>query len=102
MRKELEPLSPTTHGDQIRTLPSVMNLSIPNLNSEAAMVALKDLVSISNGSACTSASYTLSYVLQAMGVKEEEILSALRISWCHLTPEPDWAEVRSRLQLVAG
>jgi cysteine desulfurase len=80
----------------------VVNLSIPNLNSEAVMVGLKDLVSISNGSACTSASYTLSYVLEAMGLPEDEILSALRISWCHLTPDPDWTEIRSRLQLLGS
>lgn len=100
--KELAPLSPLTHGDPAHTLPSVVNLSIPNLNSEAVMVGIKDLVSISNGSACTSASYTLSYVLEAMGLPEDEILSALRISWCHLTPDPDWSEIRSRLQLLGS
>jgi cysteine desulfurase len=96
----LASLSPVLHGDQERVIPTVVNLSIPNLNSEAAMVGLKDLIAISNGSACTSASYTLSYVLQAMGLHEDEILSALRISWCHLTPEPDWSEVCSRLSLL--
>lgn len=85
------------HGDQARVLPHVINLSIKGVNSEAAMVALKDLVAISNGSACTSANYTLSHVLNAMGLPEDEILSALRISWCHLTPEVDWGEVAARL-----
>ena len=96
----LASLSPVLHGEQERVIPTVVNLSIPNLNSEAAMVGLKDLIAISNGSACTSASYTLSYVLKAMGLPEDEILSALRISWCHLTPEPDWKEVCSRLLLL--
>jgi cysteine desulfurase len=93
-------LSPVQHGDQQRVLPTVLNLSIPNLNSEAAMVGLKDLIAISNGSACTSASYTLSYVLKAMGLPEDEILSSLRISWCHMTPEVDWGQVCSRLTLL--
>jgi cysteine desulfurase len=100
LREGRASLSPVLHGDQERVIPTVVNLSIPNLNSEAAMVGLKDLIAISNGSACTSASYTLSYVLQAMGLHEDEILSALRISWCHLTPEPDWSEVCSRLSLL--
>jgi cysteine desulfurase len=98
--KGLAPVLPTLHGEQKKVLPTVVNLSIPNLNSEAAMVGLKDLIAISNGSACTSASYTLSYVLKAMDLPEDEILSALRISWCHLTPEPDWSEVCSRLSLL--
>jgi cysteine desulfurase len=94
----LAPLSPTLHGDQSRVMPNVVNVSIPGLNSEAAMVGLKDLVAISNGSACTSANYTVSHVLKAMNLPEEDILSALRISWCHLTPDVEWAEVVGRIK----
>jgi cysteine desulfurase len=90
-------LGASTHGDQERVLPHVINLSIPGVNSEAAMVALKDLVAISNGSACTSANYTLSHVLKAMGLPDDEILSALRISWCHMTPDVDWDAITTRL-----
>jgi len=100
LMKGLAPSLPVVHGDQKRVLPSVVNLSIPNLNSEAMMVGLKDLIAISNGSACTSASYTMSYVLKAMGLPEAEILSALRISWCHLTPRVDWAMVAERLHVL--
>jgi cysteine desulfurase len=39
----------------------VLNLSFPGIDSEALIVALKDLVAISNGSACTSSSYTPMY-----------------------------------------
>ena len=35
----------------------VLSLSFPGLDSEAVMVTLKDLVAISNGSACTSQRY---------------------------------------------
>jgi cysteine desulfurase len=73
--KAFEELEASIHGDQNRMLPHVINISIRDVNSEAAMVALKDLVAISNGSACTSTNYTLSHVLQAMGLPEEEILS---------------------------
>lgn len=94
----LAPLSPILHGDQSHVMPNVLNVSIRGLNSEAAMVGLKDLVAISNGSACTSASYTVSHVLKAMNLPEAEILSALRISWCHLTPDVEWQDVVGRIK----
>lgn len=83
-------LSPLINGEQSRTLPHVLNLSFPGLDSEAVMVALKDLVAISNGSACTSHSYQPSHVLKAMGLSDKRIEGAIRISWCHMTGEPDW------------
>jgi cysteine desulfurase len=93
----LAPLAPLLNGDPERTLPHVLNLSVPGVDSEAAIVALKDVIAISNGSACTSASYTLSHVLLAMGLPEDRIRGALRLSWCHLTPAVDWGEVCQRL-----
>lgn len=98
MLNAFEELGASIHGDSTRVLPHVVNLSIRDVNSEAAIVALKDLVAISNGSACTSANYTLSHVLQSMGLPEEEILSALRISWCHMTPEVDWKGIVTRIK----
>jgi cysteine desulfurase len=95
---ELASLAPVYHGDPARMMPNVVNVSIPGLNSEAAMVGLKDLIAISNGSACTSANYTVSHVLKSMNLPEEQILSALRISWCHLTPAVDWAQVVTRIK----
>lgn len=65
----------------------VLNVSIPNVNSEAAMVALKGIVAISNGSACTSQNYTSSHVLEAMGLDDQRIDAAIRISWCYMTEE---------------
>lgn len=91
--KALAPLEPVLHGDQSRVIPHAVNLSIPGVDAEAAMVALKGLIAISNGSACTSASYEPSHVLSAMRLSDDEIRSALRLSWCHLTEEPDWVLV---------
>lgn len=85
-------------GDQELALPSTLNIAIPVLDSEAAMLALKDVVAISNGSACTSQNYTASHVLTAMGLQEEQIKGALRSSWCHLTPEVRWGEVVGRIR----
>jgi cysteine desulfurase len=91
--KALTPLSPLLNGEQLRVLPHVLNLSFPGLDSEAVMVALKDMVAISNGSACTSHSYQPSHVLKAMGLSVERIEGAIRMSWCHMTEEPDWRGV---------
>lgn len=88
--KALSSLSPLINGEEARTLPHVLNLSFPGLDSEAVMVALKDLVAVSNGSACTSHSYQPSHVLKAMGLSTERIEGAVRISWCHMTEEVDW------------
>jgi len=84
------------HGEF--SLPNVINISVKGVNSEAAIVAMKDLAAISNGSACTSSSYTASHVLKAMGLEEDEIKGALRISWCHMTREVPWAKIVSRLE----
>jgi len=100
MLEALAPLGPVFNGDQARVLPSTVNLSFPGLDSEAVMLALKGLVAISNGSACTSASYTPSHVLAAMGASETQIAEALRWSWCYLSDEPDWEEVRRAVEVL--
>jgi cysteine desulfurase len=94
----LLPLGAVVHGDPARTLPQVINLTLPGLDSEAVMVAWKETIAVSNGSACTSASYTPSHVLKAMELSDAEIAGALRLSWCHLTPEVDWTAVREAVE----
>lgn len=96
-RKALRQIDHVINGDEQWLIPSTLNVSIPGVDSEAAMVALKDLVSISNGSACTSASYKPSHVLEAMTLPSERIDGALRFSWCHLTGETPWQHVVDRL-----
>jgi cysteine desulfurase len=86
----LRPLDPVVNGDPLRVLPHVLNVSFPGIDAEAAILASKDLVAISNGSACTSSSYERSHVLEAMGLDAGRIDGALRFSWCHLTPDPEW------------
>ena len=89
----LLPLGPILHGDPSRCLPHVLNLSLPGIDAEALMVAWRGLVAISNGSACTSRGHRLSHVLRAMGVPDEEMHGAVRLSWSHATPDPDWHRV---------
>ena len=67
------------------TSPYVLNFSVPGVSSEALMVRLKGIAAVSNGSACTSNSYTPSHVLSAMGLSKEKIAGSIRVSWSHLT-----------------
>jgi cysteine desulfurase len=89
-----EPFGPAINGDSDRTLVNTTNFSLPGLDSEAVMLALKGVVAISNGSACTSQRYEPSHVLTAMGLGEDIVRGALRLSWSHMTPDADWSEVR--------
>ena len=89
----LSPLDPVVNGDPARTLPSILSVSIPNIEAEEAMEALDGIIAISNGSACTSHALACSHVLGAMGLSTERSAGTLRLSWCHLTPEPDWDAV---------
>ena len=92
-----ETLDAVCNGDQQQVLPHVLNLSIPGLDAEAAMMILRDLVAVSNGSACTSSSYEPSHVLAAMGLAPQRAEGALRISWSHEPVRVDWTEVTDRL-----
>jgi cysteine desulfurase len=89
----LEPLKPIINGDIEQSLPHVLNISFPGLDSEALIIALKDVIAISNGSACTSQSYQPSHVLKAMGVADLIVQGAVRLSWSHMTECPDWNKV---------
>jgi len=96
----LNMLNPTYHGDQDKSLPHVINFSVPGLDSEAAVLALKGVAAIANGSACNSRSYSHSHVLSAMGLCEEELEGAIRLSWCHMTGEVPWSEICTALNGV--
>lgn len=94
----LQPLEPVVNGDPERALPHVLNVSFPGVDAEAAILATKDLVALSSGSACNSGSFERSHVLEAMGLDDARVDGALRFSWCHLTPDPNWDELVRRLR----
>jgi cysteine desulfurase len=94
----LTPLRPVFNGDPERTMPHVLNISFAGIDSEALMVALRDEIAVSNGSACTSHSYSPSHVLRAMNLPDQVIEGAIRISWCHQTPPVDWSRVTAAVE----
>jgi cysteine desulfurase len=98
--KALTSIGGVLNGDLKCLMPHVLNISFPGIDSEAAIVALKDHYAISNGSACTSHRYSPSHVLEGMGLDGDRIRSALRISWGHLTPEVDWEDMAKRIAML--
>jgi cysteine desulfurase len=91
------PLGPVYIGEQDQCVANIVNLALPGVDSEAFILATKDLIAISNGSACTSHRYEPSHVLKAMGVDEDLRRGAVRISWNFDSEEPDWSAVVDRL-----
>ena len=83
-----------------RSIASTLNLSFPGLDSEAIMLALKPLIAVSNGSACTSHNYTSSHVLTAMHLPADRVRGAVRLSWSHLTGIVPWAEVAATISTM--
>jgi len=80
--------------------PFVLNFSVPGVNSESLMVALKGIAAVSNGSACTSSSYTPSHVLTAMGLSEDRINGAIRISWSGMLEKLPVMEIMAKIEQV--
>jgi len=78
----------------------VINFSVTGVDSEAVMVALKDVAAVSNGSACTSQSYSPSHVLEAMDLPQDAVTGAIRMSWSHLTPDVDWPLLAARIDAL--
>ena len=97
----MKDLSGQLNGNEKYLLGNCINFSIPGVDAEAFMLTTKDLISISNGSACTSSTYEPSHVIKAMNNNESIIKGAVRISWCHLTEDKiPVEEIKERLQNI--
>lgn len=79
--KAVEGLKYTLNGDQDHCLPSTINISFHGVDAEGVFLAVKEDYAFSNGSACNSGSHAPSYVLTAMGLDENRVSEAVRISW---------------------
>ena len=85
--KLMKSLNGNLNGDEKYLLGNCINFSVPNVDAEAFMLTTKDLISVSNGSACTSSTYEPSHVIKAMTNDQDKLKGAIRISWCHLTDD---------------
>ena len=96
----LRPLGIELNGAEAWMVPHIVSFHVPGVDSEALMVLWKDEVAVSNGSACTSASYTPSHVLTAMKLSETAVAGTVRMSWSHETTLPDLQSLAGRLALA--
>lgn len=79
--RQLEQVEHYVNGDLVSSMPNCLNVSFPGIDSEALMLALRGELAVSNGSACTSADYRPSHVLEAMKLDDRRLSSAIRLSW---------------------
>jgi len=63
----------------LERLPGNLNICFPGVESEALIIALTDEVAVSSGAACTTSAVEPSHVLKAIGLKDEDIHSSIRI-----------------------
>jgi cysteine desulfurase len=84
-------------------VPHTLNLSFPGCRADALLMNL-DLagVACATGSACSSGSLLPSPVLQAMGVPEEVLHSAMRFSLSPLLTDAEVEEAARRVAAVVG
>ena len=80
------------NGDEKERYKGNLNISFAFVEGESLMMAIKD-IAVSSGSACTSASLEPSYVLHALGIKDDLAHSSLRIGFGRFTTfeEVDYA-----------
>ncbi len=76
------------NGDLENRIPGNLNISFAYVEGEGLMMGIKSL-SVSSGSACTSASLEPSYVLRALGVEEELAHTSIRFGFGRFTTEQD-------------
>ena len=69
------------NGHPTERLPNNLNVSFPGLDAETLLLALDRAgISASSGSACTSGSIEPSHVLTAMGLADDRVRSAVRLT----------------------
>ena len=76
------------NGDVDNKVSNILNISFAYVEGESLIMALKD-IAVSSGSACTSASLEPSYVLRALGRKDELASSSIRFSFGRFTSDDD-------------
>ena len=86
------------NGDLNNKVPNILNISFNFVEGESLIMGLKD-IAVSSGSACTSASLEPSYVLRALGRKDELAHSSIRFSFGRFTSDDD---VNNTLDILAN
>ena len=80
------------NGSMANRLPNNLNVSIPDVDSKALLMATRR-VAVSSGSACASSTLTPSHVLQALGTSDTEQHTAIRFGVGRFNTEEEIDEV---------
>jgi cysteine desulfurase len=75
----------TLNGGQADALPNIINVSFEHVSSDSLIIALREQLAVSSGSACNSGAIEASHVLRAMGIEGDRLYGAIRISWGRYT-----------------
>lgn len=87
--------------DPEKSSPHILNVSFLGVKGEVLVHSLEEHgIYVSTGSACSSRKNVYSHVLKAMGLKEEEVESAIRFSLSPYNTQEDIDFVISRLKQV--
>lgn len=99
LRERAQPIR--INPEEGTTLPHTLNLSFPGCAADILLMKL-DLagVACSTGSACSSGSLLPSPVLQAMGVSNDRLRSAMRFSFSPFLTEAEVADAANRVANV--
>jgi cysteine desulfurase len=89
------------NGYEPDRLPHMTNLSFAGVDHDELLAAMSD-IAVSTGSACTSASLEPSYVLRALGVRNELAFSSLRFALGRRNTEEEVDLVIDRLACTIG
>lgn len=86
------------NGDQKQRLPHNLNITIPGVENKALIHILKDKLSFSTGSACTTTEVKPSHVITALGYDEQRAYSSIRFGLGRFTTEE---EITKTIEVVS-
>ncbi|MEW6297453.1 MAG: IscS subfamily cysteine desulfurase [Thermodesulfobacteriota bacterium] len=85
------------NGHPTQRLPGNLNLSFSYIEGESFLMALNQEIALSSGSACTSATLEPSYVLKALGLRDEQAHASIRFGLGRFNTEDEVAYVIDRV-----
>jgi cysteine desulfurase len=85
------------NGHATLRAPHNLNISVDGVEAEALLLGVRDVVALSTGSACSSATLERSHVLTALGLDADRVGSSLRLGLGRDTTEAEVAVVGDAL-----
>ena len=89
------------NGSVSHRLPNNLNISFAHVEGESLLMGIND-IAVSSGSACTSAAIEPSYVLRALGVREDLAHSSIRFGLGRFNTEEEVDYVADRVVETVG